>query len=184
MGTDPEELQMKIAILSRNPKLYSTRRLKEAAKERGHTVKVLDVLKFVISLEEEYPDLYYNGKPLSAYDAVIPRIGASITYFGTAVVRQFEQMDVYTPNKDHGGMYLHPHQAPVEQERQQRVRRAGVICPVLRRLLRQAGCTVQRKSGGRVEAFLQTPLTFPKAARRTAAPRRRSIAACSRKSRR
>ena len=93
---------MKIAILSRNPKLYSTRRLKEAAQERGHAVRVLDVLKFVISLEEEYPDLYYNGKPLSSYDAVIPRIGASITYFGTAVVRQFEQMDVFCTNSSLG----------------------------------------------------------------------------------
>jgi len=89
---------MKLAILSRNPKLYSTRRLKEAAEERGHKVKVLDVLNFVITLEEEFPDLFYRGKPLSHYDAVIPRIGASITYFGTAVVRQFEQMNVYCAN--------------------------------------------------------------------------------------
>jgi ribosomal protein S6--L-glutamate ligase len=89
---------MKLAILSRNPKLYSTRRLKEAAEERGHKVKVLDVLNFVITLEEESPDLFYRGKPLSQYDAVIPRIGASITYFGTAVVRQFEQMNVYCAN--------------------------------------------------------------------------------------
>ena len=93
---------MKIAILSRNPRLYSTRRLKEAALERGHRARVLDVLKFVISLEEEYPDLYYNGKPLSSYDAAIPRIGASITYFGTAVVRQFEQMDVFCANSSLG----------------------------------------------------------------------------------
>ena len=93
---------MKIAILSRNPRLYSTRRLKEAALERGHRARVLDVLKFVISLEEEYPDLYYSGKPLSSYDAVIPRIGASITYFGTAVVRQFEQMDVFCANSSLG----------------------------------------------------------------------------------
>jgi ribosomal protein S6--L-glutamate ligase len=89
---------VKIAILSRNPKLYSTRRLVEAAKVRGHRVKTLDTLRFAISLEEEYPDLFYNGKPLSAYDAVIPRIGASITYFGTAVVRQFQEMDVFCAN--------------------------------------------------------------------------------------
>jgi ribosomal protein S6--L-glutamate ligase len=89
---------VKIAILSRNPKLYSTRRLVEAAKTRGHQAKTLDTLRFAISLEEEYPDLFYNGKPLSTYDAVIPRIGASITYFGTAVVRQFQEMDVFCAN--------------------------------------------------------------------------------------
>ncbi len=86
---------MRIAILSRSSRLYSTRRLVETARSRGHTVRVLDVLKFTISLEEEYPDLYYGGRPLSRCDAVIPRIGASVTYFGTAVVRQFEQMDVF-----------------------------------------------------------------------------------------
>ncbi len=89
---------MKIAILSRNAKLYSTRRLLEAATHRGHKPKTLDTLRFSISLEEEYPDLYYYGKPLSSYDAVIPRIGASITYFGTAVVRQFQEMDVFCAN--------------------------------------------------------------------------------------
>jgi ribosomal protein S6--L-glutamate ligase len=94
--------RLKIAILSRNPRLYSTRRLIEAAKARGHEARVRDVLRFTISLEEEYPDLYYNGKPLSRYDAAIPRIGASITYFGTAVVRQLEQMDVFCANSSLG----------------------------------------------------------------------------------
>lgn len=89
---------MKLALLSRNPKLYSTRRLVEAAKARGHKVRTLDTLRFTISLEAEAPDLFYNGKSLSHYDAAIPRIGASITYFGTAVVRQLEQMDVFCAN--------------------------------------------------------------------------------------
>ncbi|HKK91958.1 MAG TPA: 30S ribosomal protein S6--L-glutamate ligase [Longimicrobiales bacterium] len=89
---------MKIAILSRAPASYSTRRLREAAVSRGHTVKVLDTLKFSIDVESGAPRLFYGSRPLSRYDAVIPRIGASITYFGTAVVRHFEQLDVYTPS--------------------------------------------------------------------------------------
>ncbi|MGK0225125.1 MAG: ribosomal protein S6--L-glutamate ligase [Limisphaerales bacterium] len=93
---------MKLAILSRGPKSYSTRRLKEAALQRGHTVKVLDTLKFAIDLQRGVPDLYFRQRPLSAYDAVLPRIGASITYFGTAVVRQFQEMDVFCANTAHG----------------------------------------------------------------------------------
>jgi ribosomal protein S6--L-glutamate ligase len=89
---------MKLAILSRNIKCYSTRRLREAALQRGHTVKVLNTLKFAIDLEKGAPNLYFRQKELSQYDAVLPRIGASITYFGTAVVRQFEQMDVFCAN--------------------------------------------------------------------------------------
>ena len=89
---------MKLAILSCNPKCYSTRRLREAAIQRGHNVKVLNTLKFAIDLEEGMPDLYFNQKRLTQYDAVLPRIGSSITYYGTAVVRQFEQMDVYCTN--------------------------------------------------------------------------------------
>jgi ribosomal protein S6--L-glutamate ligase len=88
---------MKLAILSRAPNSYSTRRLRGAATDRGHKVKVLDTLRFGIDLSHDEPDMQYRGKPLSDYDAVLPRIGASITFFGTAVVRQFEQMDVYTP---------------------------------------------------------------------------------------
>ncbi|RMH17533.1 MAG: RimK family alpha-L-glutamate ligase [Acidobacteria bacterium] len=95
---------MRIAILSRSSKLYSTRRMVEAVEARGHRADVLDVLDFAISLEEEYPDLYYRGEPLDDYDAVIPRIGASVTYFGTAVVRQFEQMDVFSANSALGIM--------------------------------------------------------------------------------
>jgi len=93
---------MKLAILSRSPRCYSTRRLREAAEARGHTVKILDTLKFSIEVEAGVPNLYYASKPLSHYDAIIPRIGASITYFGTAVVRQFEQLDVYTPSSANG----------------------------------------------------------------------------------
>lgn len=87
---------MKLAILSRSRGCYSTRRLKEAAQNRGHEVKVLDTWRFAIELEQGEPDLYYRSVRLGHYDAIIPRIGASITYFGTAVVRQFEQMDVFT----------------------------------------------------------------------------------------
>ncbi|MGD2168113.1 MAG: RimK family alpha-L-glutamate ligase, partial [Gammaproteobacteria bacterium] len=89
---------MKLAILSRGRDLYSTRRLKEAALQRNHTVKVLDTLKFAIDLQQGIPALYYRQKPLSHYDAVLPRIGASISYFGTAVVRQFQEMDIYCAN--------------------------------------------------------------------------------------
>ena len=78
---------MKLAILSVSPRAYSTRRLREAAEQRGHMVKVLNTLKFAIDLEEGAPDLYFRQKQLSHYDAVLPRIGASITYYGTAVVR-------------------------------------------------------------------------------------------------
>ncbi|QBX55477.1 RimK family alpha-L-glutamate ligase [Nocardioides seonyuensis] len=93
---------MKLAILSRAPHSYSTQRLRHAAVQRGHDVKVLNTLRFGIDLSGEEPDLLFRGKQLSTYDAVLPRIGNSITYFGTAVVRQFEQMDVYTPNTAYG----------------------------------------------------------------------------------
>ncbi|MEV5000605.1 RimK family alpha-L-glutamate ligase [Nocardioides sp. LML1-1-1.1] len=93
---------MKLAILSRAPRSYSTQRLRTAALDRGHDVKVLNTLRFGIDLSGDLPDLQFRGKQLSDYDAVLPRIGNSITYFGTAVVRQFEQMDVYTPNTANG----------------------------------------------------------------------------------
>jgi ribosomal protein S6--L-glutamate ligase len=92
---------MRIAILSRGPKLYSTRRLKEAAIERGHEVRVLNPLSCSIEVAHGSPRLYYKNKKLSTYDAVIPRIGASITFFGTAVLRQFEQMGVFCVNPSH-----------------------------------------------------------------------------------
>ena len=87
---------MKIAILSRNPHLYSTRRLKEAALERGHEADVIDFGKCSIGMEQGKPSVYYNGHLLEDYKAVIPRIGASITFYGTAIVRQFEMMKAFT----------------------------------------------------------------------------------------
>lgn len=93
---------MKLGILSCSPNCYSTRRLRESAQRRGHDVRVLNTLKFAIDLEQGDPELFYRQKQLSHYDAVLPRIGASITYYGTAVVRQFEQMDVFSANSSAG----------------------------------------------------------------------------------
>ena len=87
---------MKIVILSRNAKLYSTRRLVEAGQERGHEMLVVDHSKCDLVIEKKNPHVIYNGKILSDVDAIIPRIGASITFYGTAVVRQFEMMKVFT----------------------------------------------------------------------------------------
>jgi ribosomal protein S6--L-glutamate ligase len=92
---------MRIAILSRGPRLYTTRRLREACRARGHEAMVLNPMRFSIDVEEGNPDLYYRGRRLRDYDAVVPRIGASITFFGTAVVRQFEQMGVFCVNPSH-----------------------------------------------------------------------------------
>jgi len=89
---------MKLAILSRNGKLYSTRRLVEAARQRGHTVRVLDPLRCYMRIASTGFQLRYKGRSLAGYDAVIPRIGASITRYGTAVLRQFELMGTYSPN--------------------------------------------------------------------------------------
>lgn len=87
---------MKIVVLSRNPNLYSTRRLVEAIRQRGHEAQVVDHLKCDIVMDDEGPFIYYNGKRLTDVDAVIPRIGASVTFYGTAVVRQFEMMKVFS----------------------------------------------------------------------------------------
>jgi ribosomal protein S6--L-glutamate ligase len=89
---------MKLAILSRNTKLYSTQRLVTAARERGHTVRVLDPLRCYMKIAPGSFNLNYKGKPLSGIDAVIPRIGASVTRYGTAVLRQLELMGAFTPN--------------------------------------------------------------------------------------
>ena len=89
---------MKIAILTRSPRGYSVKRFKEAAKLRGHTPVALDPLKFALHVESDDPAMSYRGKSLSRYNAVIPRVGASIGLYGTAVVRQFEQMGVFTLN--------------------------------------------------------------------------------------
>ena len=89
---------MKLAILSRNSKLYSTRRLVEAARERHHTVRVQDPLRCYLRISSEGFEMHHRGRPISGYNAVIPRIGASITRYGTAVLRQFELMGSFTPN--------------------------------------------------------------------------------------
>lgn len=90
---------MRLVVLSRGPNLYSTRALLEAAEKRGHEVRVLDTLQFDIRVSKRQPQLFYQGEPIGAVDAVIPRIGASITFFGLAVVRQFEMMGVYCLNE-------------------------------------------------------------------------------------
>lgn len=87
---------MKLAILSREPKLYSTMRLVEAAVARGHEAVVIDHLQCNLTLEKGRPGIIYDGQELTDFDAVIPRIGASVTFYGTAVVRQFEMMKVRT----------------------------------------------------------------------------------------
>ncbi len=87
---------MKIAVLSRNTKLYSTRRLIEAIEQKGHESLVIDHLKCDIVMDDSGPVIYYKGDKLDTIDAVIPRIGASVTFYGTAVVRQFEMMNVFT----------------------------------------------------------------------------------------
>ncbi len=89
---------MKIAILSRNSSLYSTSRLVEAGRQRGHTVRVLDPLRCYMRISRGVFEMHYKGRALTGFDAVIPRIGSSITFYGTAVLRQFEMMGVYTPN--------------------------------------------------------------------------------------
>ena len=90
---------MKIAILSRNPRLYSTRRLVEAATERGHEARVFDPLRCYMNIATSHPEIHYRGHKLEGYDAVIPRIGASITFYGTAVLRQFEMLGTFPLNE-------------------------------------------------------------------------------------
>lgn len=90
---------MKIAILSRSSKLYSTKRLVEAAKARGHEVEVIDTLKCYMDITSKKPMVHYQNRELSDFDAIIPRIGASITFYGTAVIRQFEMMGVVSLNE-------------------------------------------------------------------------------------
>lgn len=90
---------MKIAILSRGPNLYSTKRLVEAGVERGHEVDVIDTLHCYMDITSNRPTVRYKGQELPKYDAVIPRIGASITFYGTSVVRQFEMMGTFVVNE-------------------------------------------------------------------------------------
>lgn len=87
---------MNIAILSRDAKLYSTRRLKEAGEMRGHKVEIIDHMKCMLVIEKKNPMVWYNGRKLDYFDAIIPRIGASVTFYGAAVVRQFEMMKVFS----------------------------------------------------------------------------------------
>ncbi len=90
---------MRIAILSRNKNLYSTRRLKEAAEQRGHSVRVIDPLSCYMNINMQHSSIHVRGEELPDFDAVIPRIGASVTFYGTAVLRQFEMMGVYPLNE-------------------------------------------------------------------------------------
>ena len=90
---------MKIAMLARNPHLYSHQRLKQAAEERGHELNIVNTLRCYMNIVSRRPAIYYNGVKLPQYDAVIPRIGASVTFYGLAVLRQFEMMGVYPLNE-------------------------------------------------------------------------------------
>ena len=90
---------MKIVMLARNPELYSHRRLKEAAENRGHSLDVVNTLHCYMNITSSKPSVYLNGEKMTGYDAVIPRIGASVTFYGTAVLRQFEMMGVYPLNE-------------------------------------------------------------------------------------
>ena len=90
---------MKIALLSRNRKLYSTRRIIEAAQQRGHQIVVIDVLRAYMNIAAHKPSIHYRGEALEGFDAVIPRIGASVTHYGLAVLRQFEMLGVVSLNE-------------------------------------------------------------------------------------
>ena len=93
---------MKIAVLSRGPKLYSTRRLVEAAEQRDHEIRVINPLRCYMNITSHKPQIHYQGQVLESFDAVIPRIGASVTFYGTAVLRQFEMMGVFPLNESVG----------------------------------------------------------------------------------
>jgi ribosomal protein S6--L-glutamate ligase len=90
---------MKIILLSRNPKLYSSRRIIEAAQERGHEIRTLDALRCYMNITSHKPSIHYKGEEITGFDAIIPRIGASVTFYGTAVLRQFEMMRLYPLNE-------------------------------------------------------------------------------------
>ena len=90
---------MKIVMMARNPNLYSHRRLKEAAEERGHELDIVNTLRCYMNIAARRPEVYYNGEKLPKYDAVIPRIGASVTFYGLAVLRQFEMQGVFPLNE-------------------------------------------------------------------------------------
>ena len=90
---------MKFVMLARNPNLYSHIRLKEAAEQRGHELDIINTLQCYMNIATRRPEIYYNGEKLPPYDAVIPRVGASVTFYGLAVLRQFEMMGVYPLNE-------------------------------------------------------------------------------------
>ncbi|AGI71643.1 ribosomal protein S6 modification protein [Octadecabacter arcticus 238] len=90
---------MKIALMCQNAKLYSHQRLIEAAEARGHTIDVIRTLNCYMNIASRRPEIYFNGESLTGYDAVIPRIGASVTFYGLAVLRQFEMMGVFPLNE-------------------------------------------------------------------------------------
>ncbi len=90
---------MKIVMMARNAELYSHQRIKEAAESRGHTLDIVNTLRCYMNIASRRPEIYYNGEKLTGYDAVIPRIGSSVTFYGTAVLRQFEMMGVYPLNE-------------------------------------------------------------------------------------
>lgn len=98
-NSDARRPGLKIAILSRKPSLYSTRRLKEAGEQRGHDIHIVDYLRCYMNITAHRPSVMYQGRELAGFDAVIPRIGASKTFYGTAVVRQFEMMGVFPANE-------------------------------------------------------------------------------------
>jgi ribosomal protein S6--L-glutamate ligase len=90
---------MKIGMLARNPNLYSHKRIKEAAEARGHELDIINTTRCYMNIASRRPEVYYNGEKLPKYDAIIPRIGASVTFYGLAVLRQFEMMGVYPVNE-------------------------------------------------------------------------------------
>ncbi len=90
---------MKLAMLARQPDLYSHRRIREAAEERGHEIDIINTLRCYMNIASSRSEIYYNGQSLPLYDAVIPRIGASVTFYGLAVLRQFEMMGIYPLNE-------------------------------------------------------------------------------------
>ncbi|ARU03047.1 30S ribosomal protein S6--L-glutamate ligase [Yoonia vestfoldensis] len=93
---------MKIAMLARNAELYTHRRLKESAEARGHQLDIINTLRCYMNIASRRPEVYYNGEKLVGYDAVIPRIGASVTFYGMAVLRQFEMQGVFPLNESVG----------------------------------------------------------------------------------
>jgi ribosomal protein S6--L-glutamate ligase len=97
--SDVQGRSLRIAILSRGPSLYSTRRLVEEGKARGHYVRVINPLRCYMNIASHKPEIHYKGEQLEQFDAVIPRIGASVTFYGTAVLRQFEMMGVFPVNE-------------------------------------------------------------------------------------